>query len=117
MSMLGLCRDLCTNFVQVDARVASRCVQKVCPDAHKKMCRDAKHILRSLLNLSDAGWSCEGRSVVNGLSDGYEGAITDSMLCAANEGEDRCQGDSGGPLVIEGTNGSPDTQTGVVSWG
>ena len=81
------------------------------------MCRDAKHILRSLLNLSDAGWSCSGRSVVNGLSDGYEGAITDSMLCAANEGEDSCQGDSGGPLVIEGTNGSPDTQTGVVSWG
>ena len=34
------------------------------------MCRDAKHILRSLLNLSDARWSCEGRSVVNGLSYG-----------------------------------------------
>ena len=36
------------------------------------MCHDAKHILRSRLNLSDAGWSCEGRSVVNGLSDGRQ---------------------------------------------
>ena len=100
--MLELCRDVRKN---------------VCCDAHKKLCRDAKNILLTHLPVSDAGWSCDGRSVVNGLSDGYEGSITDSMLCAANEGEERCQGDSGGPLVIEGTNGSPDTQAGVVSWG
>ena len=55
--------------------------------------------------------------MIGGWFQSYEGAITDSMLCAANEGEDSCQGDSGGPLVIEGTNGSPDTQVGVVSWG
>jgi len=33
------------------------------------MCRDAKHILLTHLTVSGAGWSCEGRSVVNGLSD------------------------------------------------
>ena len=33
------------------------------------MCRGARHFLWSRLNLSDAGWSCEGRSVVNGFSD------------------------------------------------
>ena len=54
---------------------------------------------------------------VDGFLASYEGEITDGMLCAADEGEDSCQGDSGGPLVIEGTDGSPDTQVGVVSWG
>ena len=54
--MLELCRDARKN---------------VCHDAHKKLCRDAKHILGSQLPVSDAGWSCEGRSIVNGLSDAH----------------------------------------------
>ena len=29
----------------------------------------------------------------------YNGEITDSMLCAADPGQDTCQGDSGGPIV------------------
>ena len=29
----------------------------------------------------------------------YNGDITDSMLCAADPGQDTCQGDSGGPIV------------------
>ena len=44
---------------------------KMCVVMHTKSC-DARHILRSVLNLSDAGWSCEGRSVVNGLSDAHD---------------------------------------------
>mmetsp|Transcript_2964 Transcript_2964/g.6506 ORF Transcript_2964/g.6506 Transcript_2964/m.6506 type:complete len:566 (+) Transcript_2964:185-1882(+) len=54
---------------------------------------------------------------VGGWYDSYRGLITDKMLCARDDGEDACQGDSGGPLVLEGLNGSPDVQVGVVSWG
>ena len=51
--------------------------------------------------------------------DDYHGQITDWMLCANANNKDSCQGDSGGPLVIPGnsSNGSSDTQVGVVSWG
>merc|ERR1719382_469824 len=45
-----------------------------------------------------------------------EAAITDNMLCAADEGKDSCQGDSGGPLVTK-ENSSHYTVIGVVSWG
>ena len=52
--MLEICRD---------AR------ESVWRGAHKKMCRDGKHILLSQLPVPDAGWSCNGRSVVNPFSD------------------------------------------------
>ena len=68
-SMLELYRDLCRIFVLTTLELCRNARKNVCRDAHKKMCCDAKHILPSLLNLSDAGWSCEGRSVVNGFSD------------------------------------------------
>ena len=76
------------KFVQVNARVVSRPLHIFC--AHnarivqrwaqkgvswcaQKMCRDAKNIMWSHINASeDTGWSCEGRSVVNGLSDGFK---------------------------------------------
>lgn len=47
----------------------------------------------------------------------YQGMISDGMLCASGAGKDSCQGDSGGPLVLKGSNGFPDVQVGVVSWG
>eukprot|EP00591_Stephanopyxis_turris_P000484 CAMPEP_0195527302 /NCGR_PEP_ID=MMETSP0794_2-20130614/28871_1 /TAXON_ID=515487 /ORGANISM="Stephanopyxis turris, Strain CCMP 815" /LENGTH=260 /DNA_ID=CAMNT_0040658183 /DNA_START=37 /DNA_END=816 /DNA_ORIENTATION=+ len=42
--------------------------------------------------------------------------ITESMMCASDEGEDACSGDSGGPLIIKGEGESSDVQVGVVSW-
>lgn len=48
--------------------------------------------------------------------DTYQGRITDTMLCAKDEGQDSCQGDSGGPLVMESDDGSV-RQVGLVSWG
>ena len=71
------CASQCSGCVTTSAQILCKSMlelccnarKNVCRDAHKKMCRDAKHILHSLLNLSDAGWSCEGRCVVNGLSD------------------------------------------------
>ena len=50
-----------------------------------------------------------------GYQETYSNKITDSMICARDEGEDSCQGDSGGPLVIRSDTG--DKQVGVVSWG
>ena len=46
----------------------------------------------------------------------YNGAITDTMLCAGLDlgGRDTCQGDSGGPLT-RGTDNS--VLTGITSWG
>ena len=41
--------------------------------------------------------------------------ITQSMLCAADLGQDACQGDSGGPLVTKKERYS--YVIGVVSWG
>ena len=41
--------------------------------------------------------------------------ITQSMLCASDEGKDACQGDSGGPLVTRKESNS--YVIGVVSWG
>ena len=66
--------------------------------------------------MSNADCSASTGSI-NGVFDSYAGKITDGMLCAADEDRDSCQGDSGGPLVVEGSNGSPDYQVGVVSWG
>jgi hypothetical protein len=39
--------------------------------------------------------------------------ITDSMMCATDDGKDSCQGDSGGPLYDKDIN----AVVGVVSWG
>lgn len=39
--------------------------------------------------------------------------ITDSMMCARDDGEDSCQDDSGGPLYDKAN----DVLVGVVSWG
>lgn len=51
----------------------------------------------------------------------YDGEIKQSMICAGKPPEarptDSCQGDSGGPLYLPGSNGSPATLIGVVSWG
>jgi len=41
--------------------------------------------------------------------------VTDTMLCAGNNGKDSCQGDSGGPLVVEYNNVL--LLIGIVSWG
>ena len=77
--MLELCGDLFRIFVLTTLELCRDARKNVCCDAHKKMCRDAKHILRSQLKLPDAGWSCNGRSVVNSFSDvgpdveGWEG--------------------------------------------
>ncbi|KAF5287007.1 hypothetical protein FQA39_LY16121 [Lamprigera yunnana] len=46
-------------------------------------------------------------------NDAYNGAITSTMICFADEGKDSCQGDSGGPLVDRNNN----EQIGIVSWG
>ncbi|KAF5287005.1 hypothetical protein FQA39_LY16119 [Lamprigera yunnana] len=46
-------------------------------------------------------------------NDAYNGAITSTMICFADEGKDSCQGDSGGPLVDRNAN----VQIGIVSWG
>ena len=55
-----------------------------------------------------------------GYADGsyfsYSELITDSMLCAQDEGQDACDGDAGGPLVIRTTNGD-DIQVGIISAG
>ena len=67
--------------------------------------------------MSNADCSASTGSI-NGVFDSYAGKITDGMLCAADDSKDSCQGDSSGvPLVIQGINGSPDYQVGVVSWG
>jgi trypsin len=50
------------------------------------------------------------------LNEGYQGLITDDMLCATDNGQDSCQGDSGGPLIISGGNAQGDSLVGVVSW-
>ena len=68
-TMLELYRNLCTISVLTMLELCHDARENVCRDEHKTLCPDAKHILWSLLNLSDTGWSCEGRSVVNGLSD------------------------------------------------
>ena len=56
---------------------------------------------------------------IDGYYDGYNGQITNNMLCAreVGGGEDACQGDSGGPLVVKDGSASRDVQVGVVSWG
>lgn len=46
----------------------------------------------------------------------YSGYITDSMLCAQDEGQDACDGDAGGPLVMRSCDGD-DIQVGIVSAG
>merc|ERR1712241_937438 len=45
----------------------------------------------------------------------YNGEITDSMLCAADPGQDTCQGDSGGPIVS--LVGGSFELIGATSWG
>lgn len=46
-------------------------------------------------------------------NDKYGGGVDDSMMCAADPGEDACQGDSGGPLYDK----ENDTLVGITSWG
>ena len=51
-------------------------------------------------------------------ADAYNGAITESMMCAGfpgTGGKDACQGDSGGPFICD-DNGKA-VVAGVVSWG
>jgi V8-like Glu-specific endopeptidase len=43
----------------------------------------------------------------------YSGDITDTMICAADPGQDACQGDSGGPLYDAENN----VLSGITSWG
>jgi secreted trypsin-like serine protease len=49
----------------------------------------------------------------------YQGAITNSMICAGASGRDSCSGDSGGPLVVRhGWNGLDRwLQIGIISFG
>jgi len=71
------CASHCSNCVMTSAKILCKSMlklchdacQTVCRDAHKKLCRDAKNILLTHLPVSDAGWSCDSRSVVNGISD------------------------------------------------
>jgi trypsin len=51
-----------------------------------------------------------------GVSDDYQGLITDDMLCARDNGQDSCQGDSGGPLIINRGIAQRDVLIGVISW-
>ncbi|CAG0897488.1 unnamed protein product [Cyprideis torosa] len=44
------------------------------------------------------------------------GGISESMLCAGEEGKDSCQGDSGGPIVNDLGDGTYE-HVGIVSWG
>ena len=48
--------------------------------------------------------ACDGNYLL------YE--ITDTMICAGEEGKDSCQGDSGGPMTC-----GDGLHCGVVSWG
>jgi secreted trypsin-like serine protease len=50
------------------------------------------------------------------INEGYQGLITEDMLCATDKGQDACQGDSGGPLIIKDGNSQRDSLVGVVSW-
>lgn len=51
---------------------------------------------------------------IDGSYASYSGYITNSMLCAQDEGQGACDGDAGGPLVIRTTNGD-DIQVGTIS--
>jgi len=51
---------------------------------------------------------------------GYEGQITDDMLCLddlSRSGKDACTGDSGGPAILKGSSADEDVQVAIVSWG
>lgn len=49
----------------------------------------------------------------------YQGALTDSMICAGAVGKDACSGDSGGPLVVRQVWNGMDRwqQIGIISFG
>ena len=55
----------------------------------------------------------------------YEGRVTNDQMCAVADDTSvanmiergTCYGDSGGPVIIPGTDGEPDLQVGIVSWG
>lgn len=56
-------------------------------------------------------WSREKCREAYGKDEHGNEIITDSMVCAGEEGKDACQRDSGGPLIIAGR------LSGIVSWG
>ena len=79
--MHELCRDLCTTFLcKLMLELCRDARKNECCGAHKKLCHDAKNILLTHLPVSDAGWSCDGRSVVNGLSDDHKRVVLATAL-------------------------------------
>ena len=84
---------------------------------------DASHVLMETTVYAMTNDRCmtdSGMLVNTGdtiVFEGYDGAITENMMCARAADADACQGDSGGPLVWRDGSDDVDVLVGIVSWG